>query len=179
MTAQNLAALHRQQFERYGPRTAIRCKRLGLYHDLSWNDYREQATACAAALIHVGIQPGDRVSVWSENRVEWLVADMGILAAGAVHVPLHAPLTGPQARFQLADAGVSWLFLSTAAQLAKLQQVRSELPRLRGVVLFDDHPTDDDTVAWHALLQMGREVRQAESAELDWRQAALTPDSLA
>jgi len=179
MTAQNLAAVHRQQAERYGPRTAIRCKRLGLYHDLSWNDYREQATACAAALIHVGVKPGDRVSVWSENRVEWLIADMGILAAGAVHVPLHAPLTGPQARYQLGDAGVSWIFVSTADQLARLYLVRSDLPALRGVVQFDDYPTDDDTVRWRAFLQMGRSVRAVESAEIDRREAAVTPDALA
>src|SRR5438105_5018758 len=124
MTDQSLPALHRVQAERFGPRTAIRHKRLGLYHDLAWEDYCEEVTACAAALIHAGIQPGDRVTIWSENRLEWLVADMGILAAGAVHVPLHAPLTGPQARYQLADAGVSWTFVSSAAQHAKLCQVR-------------------------------------------------------
>jgi long-chain acyl-CoA synthetase len=179
MTEQTLTAVHRKQAERFGPRIAIRYKRLGLYHDLSWDDFREQVTACAAALVHAGIGPGHRVSVFSENRVEWLVADMGILEAGAVHVPLHAPLTAPQAHYQLAHAEVSWVFVSTPAQLAKIRQIRGELPALRGVVLFDDHPTDDETVAWHAFLQMGRNVREVEKAELDRRQAALTAGSLA
>jgi long-chain acyl-CoA synthetase len=179
MNEPTLPAVFARQAERFGPRTAFRHKRLGLYCDLSWDDYREQVTACAAALIHAGIAPGDRVSVFAENRLEWLVADMGILVAGAVHVPLHAPLTGPQARYQLVDAGVSWIFVSTAAQYAKLRQIRAELPGLRGIVVFDDHPTDEQTVAWHAFLQMGRKVRAAESAELLCRQAALTADSLA
>src|SRR5262249_20293751 len=144
MTHPTLPALHRAQAERFGPRTAVRYKHLGLYQDLSWDDFREQVTACAAALVHAGIAPGDRVSVFAENRVEWLVADMGILAAGAVHVPLHAPLTARQAHYQLADAGVSWVFVSTAAQYAKVQQIRGELPGLRGVVLFEGHPADEE-----------------------------------
>jgi long-chain acyl-CoA synthetase len=179
MIEQTLPAVHARQAERFGPRTALRYKQLGLYHDLSWDDYREQVTAAAAALIHAGVGLGDRVSVFAENRVEWLVADMAILEAGAVHVPLHAPLTARQAHYQLADAGVGWAFVSGPGQYAKLNQVRAELADLRGVVLFDDHPTDEDNVPWHAFLQMGRSARAAEAAELERRRAALTADSLA
>ncbi len=169
MSEQTLPAVHARQAQRFGPRTAIRYKRLGLYHDLPWDEFREQVTAAAAALVHAGVGPGDRVSVFSENRVEWLVADMAVLEAGAVHVPLHASLSGRQAHFQLADAGVSWMFVSGPGQYAKLNQVRAELPALRGVVLFDDHPTDEENVPWHAFLQMGRNVRAVESAELQRR----------
>jgi long-chain acyl-CoA synthetase len=179
MTEQSLPAVHRRQAERFGPRAAVRYKRLGLYHDLPWDEYREQVTACAAALVHAGIRPGDRVSVFAENRVEWLVADMGILETGAVHVPLHAPLTARQAQYQLADAGVSWAFVSAPALYEKLRQVRAELPALHGVVLFDDHEADDEAVAWHAFLQMGRNVRTVESAELERRRSALNAGSLA
>src|SRR5882724_5724441 len=93
MNDQTLTAVFARQTERFGPRAVIRHKRLGLYQDLSWDDYREQVVACAAALVHASVVPGDRVSVFAENRVEWLVADLAILSAGAVHVPLHAPLT--------------------------------------------------------------------------------------
>ena len=87
----------------------------GLYHDYPWEQYRADALACAVALIDVGVRPGDRVGLLSENRLEWLVADIGLLAAGAVNVPPHAPLTARQIHFQLADAGVRWLFVSTRA----------------------------------------------------------------
>src|SRR5438552_4184595 len=113
MTYRNLAAMHRLQAERLGPRPGLRYKRHGLYHDLSWERYRNDALACAAALIDAGIRPGDRVAMLSENRVEWLIADMGILAAAAINVPPHAPLTARQVSFQLADAEARWLFVST------------------------------------------------------------------
>src|ERR1700756_5602957 len=135
MQYRNLAELHRRQAERLGPRTAVRFRQHGLYRDLSWHDYRADALACAAALIDAGLAPGDRVGLLAENRVEWLLGDMGILAAAAVNVPPHAPLTARQIHFQLADAGVSWLFVSTAEQLAKVRQIRGELPELQGVVV--------------------------------------------
>ena len=96
-----------------------------------------KSLAVAAALVDAGLEPGDRVGLLAENRVEWLIADMAILAAAAVNVPPHAPLTARQIQFQLQDAGVRWLIVSTHAQLEKVRQIRHELPELRGVVLMD------------------------------------------
>src|ERR1700737_3803019 len=91
MTYRNLTELHRCQAERLGSRPALRYKRHGIYHDVSMEQYRADCLACAAALVDVGIQPGDRVGLLSENRREWLIADMGILAAAAVNGPPHPP----------------------------------------------------------------------------------------
>jgi long-chain acyl-CoA synthetase len=179
MTYRNLSEMHRRQAERLGRLTAIRYKKHGLYHDVTWEQYRADTLACAAALVDVGVRPGDRVGLLGENRVEWLVADMGLLAAAAVNVPPHAPLTARQVHFQLADAGVSWMFVSTAAQLAKVRQVRGELPALRGVVVFDADAAGDDCVSWRAFLQRGRRALPRVADELARREAALGPDDLA
>ena len=138
MLPDTLPALHRLQADRLGPLVALRHKRHGLYHDVSWNELHVQVAACAAALVQHGVQPGDRVGLLAENRAEWVVADMGILSAGAVNVPMHAPLSARQIHYQLNDADVRWLFVSTLAQLDKIRQIRGELPMLEGVVLFDD-----------------------------------------
>src|SRR5436305_7187062 len=133
MEYRNLAELHRRQSERYGPRPAVRFKRHGLYHDLTWDAYRADALAGAAALVEAGVRPGDRVGLLAENSADWLVADLAILAAGAVNVPPHAPLTARQVHFQLADAGACWALVSGPAQLDPLLRVRDQLPALRGV----------------------------------------------
>ena len=159
---------------------AVRFKQHGLYHDLTWHDFGEQVTACAAALIDAGVQPGDRVGLLAENRVEWLVADMGILAAGAVNVPAARAAAPPaQVQFQLADAGARWLFVSTPAQLDKVRQVRAELPDLGGVVVFDGAPADAAAATWRGFLQRGRLGPRGGAGELDARDATLTPDDLA
>lgn len=175
----NLVEVLRRQADRLGPRPALWFKRHGLYHTLSWQEYHAEARACAVALVEVGIQPGDRVGLLAENRLEWMLADMGILTAGAVNVPPHAPLTAGQIHYQLADAGVRWLFVSSPEQLEKVRQIRSELPDLQGVVVFERRALAADTLSWEGFLQRGRRALAQAAAELDRREAALGPDDLA
>lgn len=185
MEHRNLAEIHRGQAERLGPRPALRYKRHGLYHDVSWQQYHDDARACASALIEAGIAFGDRVGLLAENRVEWLAADMGLLAAAAINVPPHAPLTASQVAFQLADAGVRWLFVSSSEQLDKIRQTHCDLPALEGVVVFDplsssaNLPERIECWPWTAFLQRGRAALTRNSAELTRREAALGPDDLA
>jgi long-chain acyl-CoA synthetase len=173
--------MHGIQAERLGPRPALRYRRHGLFHDVSWERYRHDALACGAALVDAGMQPGDRVGLLAENRLEWLIADMGILAAATVNVPPHAPLTARQVHFQLNDAEVRWLFVSTAEQLAKARQIREELPSLQGVVVFDGKEAlpDEKIYSWTSFLQRGQRALSAASAELARREARLTHDDLA
>jgi long-chain acyl-CoA synthetase len=180
MHYRNLAELHRRRADRLGPRTALRFRRHGLFHDVTWEQYRADALACAAALVAAGVRPGDRVGLLSDNRVEWLLADMGILAAAAINVPPHAPLTARQIQYQFADAGISWLFVSGGEPVDKVRAIRVELPALRGVVVFDRGVASGDEIAWPAFLQRGRRslegtVRQ----ELVRREEALGRDDLA
>src|SRR5919201_597628 len=113
MAYRNLSELFRVQAERLGPRTALRYKKYGLYHDVTWRQYRADVLACAAALVEAGVRPGDRVGLLSENRVEWMIADLGILAAGGVTVSPHAALSARQVHFEMHHAGARWMFAST------------------------------------------------------------------
>src|SRR3954447_26676535 len=144
----NLAQVLNRQAERLGPRVALRYKKYGLYHDFTWASYRADALAGAAALVDAGIAPGDRVGLVAENSLDWLVADMAILTAGAVNVSPHAPLTARQIHYQLHDAEAVWAIVSPAEQLAKIQSVRGELPALRGLVVFDGSAARGDAMAW-------------------------------
>jgi long-chain acyl-CoA synthetase len=184
MNYRSLSEVHRRQADRFGPRAALRYKRNGLYHDVNWTDYRNTALACAAALVDAGIKPGDRVGLLAENCLEWLFADMGILTAAAINVSPHAPLTARQVQFQFDDAGVTWAFVSNSEQLEKLRQVRGELPRLRGIVVFESGAvTERDSKAnvmpWSVFLRRGRD-RVAELArELARREENTAPHDLA
>jgi long-chain acyl-CoA synthetase len=179
MDYKNLAELHRRQAERLGARPAIRFKRHGLYHDLNWEQYRADALACAAALVDAGIQPGDRVGLLSENRIEWLIADMGILTAAAVNVPPHSPLTARQVHFQLEETETHWLFVSNQDQLQKIRQIRSELPHLKGIVAFDSEKAGGEAWPWTGFLQRGRKALVRHATELGRREEGLRPDDLA
>jgi len=181
MNERNLVELHRRQAERLGPRPALRFKRHGLWHDVTWEQYRTESLAAAAALVAAGVAPGDRVGMVAENSVDWLIADLAILAAGAVNVPPHAPLTARQIHYQLADAEVSFLFVSNRVQLDKVRQIRARLPALRGLVIFDRAGLSaaEDELSWEAFRQQGCRALPQMAAELSRREAALGPDDLA
>ncbi len=174
----NIPEAHRRQAERLGSQVAVRYKRDGRFHDLTWADYRAGALACAAALAEAGVRPGDRVGLLGENRVEWLLADLGILTAGAVTVTPHASLSARQVHFQMQDAGARWLFVSTAAQLDKTRQIRDELPALEGVVAFDA-PAGGGAESWDDFVRRGRQSLDRLAGELARRGAALGPGDLA
>jgi long-chain acyl-CoA synthetase len=179
MHYRNLAELHRLKAEELGPRPALRVKRNGLYGEVSWQDYRARSLECAAALVDAGLQVGDRVGVLAENRLEWLFADMGLLAAGCVNVPPHAPLTARQIHYQLADAGVRWLFVSGREQMDKVRQIRAELPALRGVVAFDREALGEACTWWPAFLLRGARALPRLADELRRREEMVGHDDLA
>jgi long-chain acyl-CoA synthetase len=178
MNVENLAELHRRQARRYGPRTALRYKAHGLYHDVSWDRYLADAHACAAALLAHGVRPGDRVGLLAENRLEWLLADMGILAAGAVNVPAHPTLSARQLAEQFAHAEISWLFVAGTALYAKVRDLPRQVAGLHGVVLFDRVP-GADVPTWPAFLLEGRRALARLGGELDQRITRLGRDDLA
>jgi long-chain acyl-CoA synthetase len=179
MNYRNLIELHRLQAEALGPRPAIRHKRDGLYRDLSWEDYRARSLACAAALVEAGVQVGDRVGLLAENRWEWLITDMAVLTAGGVNVTPHSPLTARQVHFQFADAGVSWLFVSSREQMDKVRSIRGELPKLRGVVAFDRDALRPDAIWWPGFVLQGQRALARLAGELERREKAITADDLA
>jgi long-chain acyl-CoA synthetase len=175
----NIAEAHRRQAERLGPQVAMRYKRGGSWQDLTWSDYRADVLACAAALVESGVRPGDRVGLLSENRVEWMIADLGILAAGGVTVSTHAALSARQVHFEMHHAGARWLFASTAGQCDKVRQVRDELPGLGGVVAFDAVAAGAGVESWDDFLRRGRQSLARHQAELARREAAVGPADLA
>jgi long-chain acyl-CoA synthetase len=178
---QCLSAMHRNACAQLGPLPALRFKQDGLWHHLTWNDYRNTADDVAAGLIGLGIESGDRIAILSENRWEWLVADHAILSTGAFDVPIHSPSTSAQIQYQLEHSGACGIVLSTIAQWEKVAAVMSQLPDLRFVVCFDGKlPTESiPNYSWNALRQTGRRAGATGRREIAAREAATTPDSLA
>jgi len=102
------------------PQPALAVKRGGQYEWLTWEQLAAEVARLTAVLVELGVQRGDRVAQLSENRYEWILADFAIQMAGAIHVPIHAPLTGVQAAWQVRHSGAKTLFVSGPAQAAKL-----------------------------------------------------------
>jgi len=146
---------------RYGDKAVLERKRDGGWESMSWNDLSSLYKEVARGLMRFGIGKGDRVAILSENRPEWVSADLGTLAIHGVTVPLYWTLTPAQLEYILKDANARIIFVSTTEYLDKILKIRSSLPELQTIVCFDPYPRDRDAegiFAFDELLEMGREA---------------------
>ncbi|WP_369259146.1 long-chain fatty acid--CoA ligase [Streptomyces sp. R35] len=107
------------------------------WKSLSWAQAAERVFAIAAGLIELGVQPEQRVALASSTRVEWILADLGILCAGAATTTVYPQTNAAESAFILSDSESKVLIAEDAAQLAKVIEKRAELPELTHVVVID------------------------------------------
>src|SRR6266704_405864 len=123
--------------ERFGERPAQRFKRDGVWQYLTYAELRDLAREVGLGLVALGVRPGDRVCVLSETRPEWVQAELGIAAAGAVVVPIYPSSSPEECEWVIGNSGAVAVICENAAQLAKIEQIRHRLPELRHAVVVD------------------------------------------
>src|SRR5438309_4478108 len=109
----NLVALFLTRAAEKGDKPFLWAKREGEWRSTSWTDAARQVAALAAGLKRIGLQPGDRVALVSENRPEWLIADLGIMAAGCITVPTYTTNTTRDHTHILDNSGAKAVIVST------------------------------------------------------------------
>ncbi|MGW7363347.1 AMP-dependent synthetase/ligase [Streptomyces sp. NPDC054841] len=121
------------------------------WKSLSWGQAAERVYSIAAGLIDLGVQPEERVALASATRVEWILADLGILCAGAATTTVYPQTNAEESAYILADSESRVLVAEDAAQLAKAREKRDELPNLKHVVVIDPagaEPAEGDPDGW-------------------------------
>jgi len=105
------------------------------FHEFSTREFVDEIRALSLGLRQFGVEPGDRVGLVCESRPEWSIADLAILTAGAVNVPVYPTLSAAQTQFILHEAGVKVVVVSDGVQLAKIAGLAPELPALTDVIV--------------------------------------------
>ncbi len=124
---------------RYGPRPALRRRSADGegWETMTWDDYATSVRHVAAGLVQLGLEAGDRVGILSGNRREWHLADLGIMSAGGVTVPVYPTNSSSQVAYVLGHSGCRFAFVENIDQLSKVLLRRDELPDLVRVFVFD------------------------------------------
>ncbi|WP_416986266.1 AMP-dependent synthetase/ligase [Streptomyces sp. T028] len=152
------------------------------WKSLSWAQAAERVYAIAAGLIELGVQPEQRVALASSTRIEWILADLGIMCAGAATTTVYPQTNADESAYILSDSESRVLIAEDAAQVAKAVEKRAELPALTHVVVLD--PAGVDTGEDWILTLDELEKRGAGRLEKDpqlikERVGAITKDQLA
>ncbi|HEU5303958.1 MAG TPA: long-chain fatty acid--CoA ligase, partial [Gemmatimonadales bacterium] len=148
----------------------MRAKQRGTWTELSFPDLADRIQDLSLGLLELGISPGDRVAILSENRPEWAIADYACLAARCTDVPIYPTLPPRQVEHNLADSGAVAVFVSTRHQLEKVLAVRERLPALRHIIAFEADATEPGVCSLEQVYASGRAARARYPT---WRAEAL------
>ncbi|MER5881085.1 AMP-dependent synthetase/ligase [Streptomyces sp. NPDC060235] len=151
------------------------------WKSLSWGEAAERVFAIAAGLIELGVEPEQRVALASSTRVEWILADLAILCAGAATTTVYPQTNAEESAFILSDSASRVLIAEDAAQLAKARDKRADLPELGHVVVIDGESaeSDDWVLTLADLEKRGAAYLEKHPELIKERVGAITADQLA
>jgi long-chain acyl-CoA synthetase len=180
--AETLVGLFAARVAERGTKVALKTKRGGAWEPTTWNEWDRRARVVASELLASGVEKGDRVAVSASTREEWVVADVAVLLAGAVTVPIYHTLVGDQAAYILENSGAKVLVAESASLVKRIADGGglATLEGLSRIVLVDatgadEMPASLSHVTWEAVMTGAR----GSLASVDARSADVKPDDLA
>jgi long-chain acyl-CoA synthetase len=171
--------LLRQHAVKFAAKPAVKFRKQGNFVILSYAQYYDRALMVARGLRKLQVQPGDKVAILSENRAGWIIADMGILCAGAVTVPIYATNTAEQVAYVLDHSEAKVVFVSSRAQYQKILKFREALPMVQLVVSFERFLGSPalPVTTFYQLSEIDDPILEQERVELEGVIDAIAPDS--
>ncbi|WBB59410.1 AMP-dependent synthetase/ligase [Streptomyces sp. WMMC500] len=156
------------------------------WRSLTWAQSAERVFAIAAGLLDLGLREEERVAVACNTRLEWILADLGILCAGGANTTVYPSTNAEETAYILADSGSRVLVAEDASQLAKVREMRASLPDLAHVVVVeaaDAAAEEGDPEGWVLSLaeleRRGADYLEKHPEAVREHIQALRPDQLA
>ena len=135
--SQTIAGVLPLSVAEYADRVAIRFKRDGEWHDVSYTELGEIVEEIGLGLIDLGIEAGERVSILANTRPEWSYVDMAATSAGTTVVPIYQTNSPEECHWVLSDSEACAVVCENEEQLAKIAEIRDRLPNLRTIIVMD------------------------------------------
>jgi long-chain acyl-CoA synthetase len=178
MEPRTLCEMFFRSVDTFQKKAHLRVKRDGEWRDISSAQFLRTVEELSMGLRGLGLERGDRVAILSENRPEWAYADLATLCAGALDAPIYPSLTPAQVLYILNDSGAKVIFVSNAAQAAKVAEVRAQATQLKHVVTMDPINAPD-AVSLEAVCAEGRRALEKDPQAVRQRAAEAKPEDVA
>jgi long-chain acyl-CoA synthetase len=188
MRYRNLADMFFRRAADFAGKPRYQVKRDGRWVEVSWDEHARAVEEIAAGLIRAGVPVGAKVALLASTRPEWMEIDFGILAAGAVTVPIYPSNLAGECGYILWNSESVYAFVENAAQLRKLREVidegfdldgRRQRVTLEEIFLIEGDSPDPGVTTVETLRERGRAALPAARAEIDARVAKIAPEDLA
>ncbi len=129
-----LAQAFEHQAQKYRSRTFLKDKYDKAWHDHSWSEIAEAAGRLRAGLRKMGVSPGDRVGILSDNSPEWVIVDQAVLGLGAIVVPLYTTSGSEETRHVIVDSGAKVVAANGADHVKRLLALAPSLPEMKTII---------------------------------------------
>ncbi len=180
--ADTLPALLVARARTHPDRIAFRHKDLGIWQSITWKAYLDSVREIAYGLRVLGVEAGDRVAIHSENRPEWVFADLAAECLGAIVVGVYPTNPAPEVEYLLGNCGAAVLVAEDQEQVDKALAVAANCPDLRRIVVIDpkglrgyDHPL---LITLDEVIQAGRAAADTDPDWFDDAVAAVSADEV-
>jgi long-chain acyl-CoA synthetase len=166
---------------KHGKQDALNHKIDGDWTNISAETFVERVRNVALGLADLGIKPGDRIALLSENRPEWSIADLAILSLGAINVPIYTTQAVDQIRYILTDSGARLMFVSNRKLFKHAQEALEGLDSVEKIIFFDESASEDTdrSITLGSLEKSGHDRAINKPAAFGAYLKAIRPDDLA
>jgi long-chain acyl-CoA synthetase len=166
-----------------GDAIAMREKDYGIWQGISWREFGERAKHIGLGLISLGLEPGDKVCVLSQNNPEWLYTDMGVIGAAGVCSGIYPTDAPQQVAYIVNNCDAKFIFVEDEEQLDKVLEMRDEMPSLVRAVVYDLEGLrdfdDDLVISLDDLFEIGAAYEADHESLWDERLRLPKPEDLA
>jgi long-chain acyl-CoA synthetase len=150
------------------------------WHDITWETLEARVQALAGVLRQIGVRPGDRVALLSENRPEWAITDLATQCLGAATVSIYTSLPPAKIAYILRDSGARVCVVSVPVQRKKVESILDECPDLERVIVMDAMPETPPAAMthWDDALAAGADHWEAPAEALRQHAGAVSPEDI-
>ncbi len=183
MSEDTLVGLLLRRAAEHPGRVALREKEFGIWQRVTWADYLGHVRRTALGFVRLGLRPGDNVAILSENRREWLYAELGAIAAGGRAVGVYPTSPAPEVQYVVDHSLAPIVVCEDQEQTDKILEESSRLPRVRHIVVADmkglRNYADPRILSFRDLERLGAEEDRAAPGRFEALCARVEPDDVA
>jgi long-chain acyl-CoA synthetase len=180
--AKNLVELLVQQAKE-ASKPAATYKKEGKWQDFTWGQVLQEVKTLSAGLVAQGVKPGDRVAIFANTSLQWMICDLAISAAQAVSVPIYGSNTPDECRYILNNSESTLLFVDNdekdakqAGRLSRVRQRIGECPSVKNIVVFEGAASGEREMSLSDLVAKGKAAEA--TSNFDERMKAVGPEDL-
>ncbi|MCG9873444.1 MAG: long-chain fatty acid--CoA ligase [Leptospiraceae bacterium] len=176
---ENLAEMFLETKKKYGNKSAFATRNKDKKFDkISYHELFEQAENLSTALIDLGVNASDHVGIIADNRLEWILADIAVLFAGAADVPRGTDVTDGDICYILPHADVKFVFVENSQVAQKILKNKDKLPKLTLILMDKDSIPTDGILHLYELIEKGKALRKLGDQRVKSRIQNIKKDDL-